>query len=222
MEDYVYVDDDEEKKKKKKKRLILWLILLIIFIIGAIISVVLVIAANQQVLNTDININYKAHNVSAEVSAKYWIADKKINMYSGNNLSIIFDPSESEVDRNISPRENIVLEGEHGIVFEYKFRNLNNASKFSINLIRTPFDYGEKNTYNINQKFYISSTELTINQFNALSDEQFSSSFSPQIVDVGEGTTLYVYIRVNIVKLENNAAYYGTFDWNLTNIDALA
>ena len=88
---------------------------------------------------------------------------------------------------------------------------------FNIGLSRTPKDYGINNTYNIVEKFYYSTSQVSIEDFNALSEEDFNDNFEMQTIGLGIGTRLFIYVKVSVKNLADNAAYKGSFDWILVD-----
>ena len=204
------------KKLNKRAKIIIATSLAAILLIGAIISIVLVLAATQQNISSNISIAYVVDGVGAKVSAKYGVVPNSTDVTlasmttsDGSTTELVFNTSDSQSQRALTPNGNINLTQETGtqVVFEYKFENI----------AETPFIVGLTTeetglTKNIKETYYVSKTPLSGSEYGRIEYNTLAIQ-SLEYQDV-----LYIYVKVAVANLNLNAAYNKAYNWEINQV----
>ncbi len=147
---------------------------------------------------------YNSYGVAASVSGKCYVGDKVIKMMSGESDEIVFNASDESSSPALDPAGDIVLSSTNKfVVFEYKFTNNSDTVSFLTRLTSTLDVENMKVSYLHSYQKLTDFSEISFDELDAIP------------VNLGTGTTLYIYVRVEIEKLTEKAMMSGIFSFDL-------
>ena len=160
--------------------------------------------------NSTLSYFYLSNGVEASVYGNYYVGNNCYQMMSGENDHVTFSGGEEDYEQSLQPTESqINLQCSDGyVVFEYEFVNNSNTKDFCVNLFATPVMNNMTVTYAYSYE--------KIENFNEV--DSFVFNMAPVLA--GEGNSIFVYIKVAIKNLANDASYSGTFSFRFYTCDA--
>ena len=197
---------------KSKKKLILAISSFSFVLVTAIVAVVAIFAAQNQGVQTTFRISYTAKNVAASVRANYTVGATTTAMLTDSGEDeLVFLPEMAEGTGKLSPEtDNIALEDETSVVLEYIFSNDSDTVDVAISLDTSAFVLD-----NMRVSYAYSYSRIT-NYATMPTDD----SFEPMMIlgktdENGDYDTLYVYMKVEVDNLANDASFTGSILYNL-------
>ena len=195
-----------------KKKLILAISSFSFVLVTAIVAVVAIFAAQNQGVQTTFRISYTAKNVAASVRANYTVGATTTAMLTDSGEDeLVFLPEMAEGTGKLSPEtDNIALEDETSVVLEYIFSNDSDTVDVAISLDTSAFVLD-----NMRVSYAYSYSRIT-NYATMPTDD----SFEPMVIlgktdENGDYDTLYVYMKVEVDNLANDASFTGNILYNL-------
>ncbi len=194
-----------------KKKLIISLSALAVVALIAVVAVVAVLAAGQQTLTSSIRVQYIAQDVSATVSAKYYICELLSNSIieegdfttSGTaegSTSITFEPNTDEGIYDLQPTtDTFNIDKDQYIEFVYTFKN-NSTTSF----IKLTPDFKNE---------VISNMDVSYNQRRTMTTSDKTASL---IIEPEEELTVVISMSVARGTLGDDASYSVNLEWNMT------
>ena len=199
---------------KSKQKLSLSIIIAIFGLLALICSIVIIAisaASNQNVLS-NISVSYEAEGVSTNVSARYYIgSDEGLDMTTtgkpDGETSLVFARGKETKSNTLNPQGDILLSfANNYVVFEYRFENqgmdFEAILKFTGTAENISLYQAESTTEPIQDYSEVSSLINDPKDFEVYSF-------------IEEGATKYVYLKVEISQLQENATFEGNFVWDL-------
>lgn len=204
----------EERKTNKKKLVVALAILALIVVASVITTVVLVLAANQQNVNSNVNITYSVTDVSAKVTGKYGrrVAGATTVILSDMG-TVEFTPSNEESTETMTPSSLSLSSSQDFVVFEYKIENTSDTRSFTIAL-----NYTDTNSDDTNFTVKYTSSETEISNFDSTELADWTDTFTSKTLSGAE--TVYVYVYAKVTNTSNAATLTGTFGFTLNSNDA--
>ncbi len=204
--------------KKKFLGTIISTALLIVLVAGTIVAV---IASNNISSNSNVSVQYDS-TITASVVANYWTEA------SGSKTNFI---TEQRISENTSGKvDDIVLqEGNEYVIFEYAFVNhMQNMCAYA-KLLYEDTDIEDANSI---VDYYYSTTEQSLSSIENVAYENSKGAIDFVDYDEVDGVTTtrnvyanniylapndttYVYIKVEIDNIINDAEFSGTFTWKM-------
>lgn len=212
----------EQRKTNKKKLVVALAILALIVVASVITTVVLVLAANQQNINSNVNVTYSVTDVSVKITGKYGLRESKdvatVSLVSMGEAKE-FTPSDDTQTASVQPSGPISLSSDQNfVVFEYLFENTSEKA-FTISLTYTD-DHATTDSSpedkNVTVKFTSSSTQIT--EFASATVGGWGSTFTS--TECAGNTSKYVYVYVAVTNLTEAAGFSGVLAFNLSSSES--
>lgn len=158
-----------------------------------------VLAAQTQKVNTGFEVEYKATNVTATVSASYKSKNgTKVDFKDGNNTSVSFVASDETKTGSLSADKCTLTATDNYVVYEYVFKNDNATGGRSMTVAMA--DTSEKE--NVTVTYASSETQIT--------DASTITATAYETQTVAAQGTVYVYIKIAIAEDTLDASYVST------------
>lgn len=216
---------EQTTRKTNNKKLVVALALLALIVVASVITtVVLVLAANQQTVQSNVNVTYSVTDVSAKVYGKYTVRNASAVAMDPDSITI--NPTDTTTTP-MSPKDLIGLTSTNNyVVFEYKFENstyvagegddaaagtYNGTTENVFSIALTYADDNSPADKNVTVKYTSSNAPLTA--FEDANVTDWDSSFAS--VDCAAVT--YVYVRVSVTDVNAAATFSGSFNFVLTS-----
>ena len=190
---------------------------LILLIIITAASIIAIFAAAQQTVNSEVSVTYKSEYVSGTASAKYYVGEAdiegtamRVNGEASGATSIEFNSRNANQNATLSPVEKEIKlsETDNFVVFEYYFTNTNSQNDFMA--ILTTSDSNVKN-----MTITTATSDEKIEDFSTIKTSGYDISTLSLSKTISASSNGYVYVKVKISNLDNDADFKLNFNWYL-------
>ena len=198
---------------KSKKRLIITMSSLVLTAVFMVVAVSAIFASMRQNVSTTFRVRYTAKQVAATVEANYiYMGEEVALLTSSNETSIEFEPAAAETTESFVPREFEIDIDDGTAIFEYIFTNNSETADFSVEL-----DVGGLVLNNMSLEYTYAYSNIS-----APKTADYTDAFEPMALlgsnkENGDYAQLYVYVKLAVDNLANDAEFYGDMLWELNN-----
>lgn len=191
---------------KSKKKFIIAISSLVVVVAIIVVALVTILAVPNADVEPKFKVKYTATDVSATVRANTIVGSTRTSMKTTlGEEEIVFTATDEEQTSILLPQdEDIALSVENkSVVFEYIFTNNSNSVDVAVFLERDLY------SENISVKYSFSYTQV-----EDVDDLPLTTTFAPMMIlgeekEEGAFNSLYVYIKVSVVNLANDADFEG-------------
>lgn len=215
-----------------KQKMTIAITALCLVAVVAIVTVIAVFAANQQTFTSQISVSYTVEDVQCTVSARYY-GGKDNAVTTGKDMKDP-DSQKTELKFGVDLDETGTLQPEDGdvvltssdkfVIFEYIFKNDNEEDKaFTAELHYT--GTASNVTVRTNEKGqkltpasdFVSEPKTHFDTEKTVTE---NPNFTINAITVPANETVYVYVRVQISNISQDASFVGGFAWTLKTAKA--
>ncbi len=201
-----------------KKKAIISACTIVAILVIAVVSVITIFASNSLTIQTNVNVGYTSTVVGASYSFGYKNADEGDGAFYMVDQDVAINSVGSEPGYNTSEglsESNVPLSVDNQYFIVMWTIENTGSEDFTATLNYT--DTGDADS-NITIAVYAAKTDIT-NESQISTPINKGTQTYVDSVTLSESDVLYVYVKIGVEELKDNAEITGDFAWTLENIN---